>query len=85
MFLVILCSRFPDALKGNGFLVFPKPERIPNETDCRAVALNTGPWPKRLPEAERNTVESFAEGFTRAIQKEASLSPDKLSLDHYHT
>ena len=45
--------------------------------------LNDGPWPKRLPEDERDSVETYAEAFTRAIRKETTLSPDTLSLGLY--
>jgi len=76
---------FPEALNGNEFRTYPNPDHTPNEADCRTVSLNTGPWPKRLPKDERDTVESFADAFTRAIQKEPTLFPNKLSLDHYHT
>lgn len=50
----------------------------------QAVNLNTGPWPARLPKSERDTVETFAEAFNRAISKETSLSPEKLSIDIYN-
>ena len=72
-----------DSLDGDGFRVYPGPDRVPSEDGCRFVALNDGPWPKRLPEGERDQVESFAEAFARAIGKETTLSPEKLSLKHY--
>ena len=59
------------------------PDRVPTEEACRTVNLNDGPWPKRLPEDEKDRVETFAEAFTRAISKETTLSPDKLSIEMY--
>ncbi len=58
-------------------------DRVPTEEACRTVNLNDGPWPKRLPEDEKDRVETFAEAFTRAISKETTLSPDKLSIEMY--
>ncbi|MFO7959011.1 MAG: sulfatase-like hydrolase/transferase [Candidatus Brocadiia bacterium] len=58
---------------------FPKPE-----TDVpRGVVVNEGRWPENLPENEQDSVESYAEAFTRAIAKETTLTPDKLSLAEY--
>ena len=44
---------------------------------------NDGPWPKRLPDDEKDSIETFAEAFTRASSKETTLSPDKLSIKKY--
>jgi len=74
----------PDSLDGDGFRSVPAPP-VPEEAECRNVTLNDGPWPNRLPDDEKASVESFAEAFTRAIRKERSLSPDKLSIDLYKT
>ncbi len=68
---------------GDTLRSYPGPSSIPTETECRNVTLNDGPWPKRLPESEKESIESFAEAFTRAISKETSLTPEKLSIDLY--
>ena len=47
------------------------------------LTVNEGPWPKRVPADEAATLESFAAAFTRAIGKETTLSPDKLSLSQH--
>ena len=47
------------------------------------MTVNEGPWPKRVPADEAATLESFAAAFTRAISKETTLSPDKLSVATY--
>ena len=73
----------PNAFDGDALRVYPGPDRIPTEEECRTVNLNDGPWPKRLPEDEQHSIETYAEAFTRAISKEATLSPDKLSIDQY--
>ena len=54
-----------------------------SEEELRDVTVNEGPWPKRVPADEAATLESFAAAFTRAIGKETTLSPDKLSLASY--
>ena len=69
--------------EGDHLRTYPGSEQIPAEEDCRGVNLNDGPWPKRLPDDEQDRIETFAEGFTRAISKETSLSPDKLSIGDY--
>ncbi|MDP6041258.1 MAG: sulfatase-like hydrolase/transferase [Candidatus Latescibacteria bacterium] len=73
----------PDSLNGNELQTYPGPDRTPTEEECRGVSLNDGPWPKRLLEDEQHTIETYAEAFTRAISKETSLSPDKLSIKDY--
>ena len=45
--------------------------------------LNEGPWPKNLPADEQDSVETFAEAFTRAINKETTLNPEDLHMDVY--
>ena len=65
------------------FRTWPKPEHVPTEEECRMVAANELTWPERLPEGERDSVETFAEFFTHAVSKEPTLTPDKLSLDIY--
>lgn len=47
------------------------------------ITLNEGTWPENLPPEEAHTVESFADAFSRAVQKETTLSPDKLDLASY--
>ena len=71
------------SIGGEGFRVFPGPDRIPTEEECRALTINDGLWPKRLTEDEKEGVESFAEAFIRAISKERALTPEKLSLKLY--
>ena len=72
-----------ESFEDGAFRTYPRPNRIPTEEECRTVTLNDGPWPKRLPDDEKHTVETYAEAFTRAISKETSLLPDKLSLKAY--
>jgi choline-sulfatase len=73
----------PGSFVDGVFQTFPTPDKIPSEEECRIVSLNEGPWPKRLPEGERDSVETYAEAFTRAIIKETTISPDKLSIGQY--
>jgi len=47
------------------------------------VILNEGPWPDNLPEAERDTVETYAEAFDRAIRFETTIDPVKLPIKQY--
>ena len=72
----------PGSLAEDAFKSYPAPA-TPAESDCRSVTLNEGTWPNRLPPEEVDSVETFAEAFTNIISREPSLSPDKLSLDHY--
>jgi arylsulfatase A-like enzyme len=62
------------------FKTYPRPPP-PTEDGCRTVVINMGPWPKRL--AGDGTTETFAQSFSRAILKETTLSPDKLSIGQY--
>ena len=71
------------SFRGARFRTCPAPEAIPTEEELRDVMVNEGPWPKRVPADEAATLESFASAFTRAISKETTLSPDKLSLASY--
>ena len=73
----------PSSFVDGEFRVFATPDRIPSEEECRIVSLNEGAWPKRLPDCEKDSVETYAEAFTRAISKETTISPDKLSLRQY--
>ncbi len=61
--------------------VFVEPK--PPEHTPREVVLNDGDWPDNLPADEKDMVESYAEAFTRAIAKETTLAPEKLSLRQY--
>jgi len=56
---------------------------VPPHGEPRGVNINEGTWPENLPDDEKDSVETYAEAFTRAIAKETSLSPDKLSLAEY--
>lgn len=47
------------------------------------VILNEGAWPENLPEDEKQTLESYEDAFTRAIEKEQTLSPEKLPITQY--
>lgn len=53
------------------------------ENVIRGVTINEGPWPENLPDNERDSVETYAEAFTRAVSKETALPPEKLSLGSY--
>ena len=65
------------------FRTFPAPTGIPSEEELCEVVVNEGAWPKRVPADEAVTLESFANAFTRAISKESTLTPDKLSVASY--
>jgi arylsulfatase A-like enzyme len=71
-----------DSFDGGRFRVFPE-EAPPTEDGVRRVMLNEGRWPDNLPEGEQGSAETFAEAFTRAVSKETTLSPGKLSLTDY--
>ena len=71
------------SFSGTRFRTWPTPAHIPSEEELRDVAVNEGPWPKRVPADEAATLESFAAAFSRAISKEPTLSPDKLSVATY--
>ena len=71
------------SFEGARFRTWPAPATVPSEEELRYVTVNEGPWPKRVPADETATLESFAAAFTRAISKETTLSPDKLSLASY--
>jgi len=73
----------PGSVEGDEFRTFPAPEDTPTEEGCRFVAANEGTWPGRLPADETGRIETFAEAFTRAISKETTLGPEKLSLGQY--
>jgi len=70
------------SFEGETWRVFPEPE-APTEETVRTVCLNEGQWADRLPEEECESVESFEDAFTRAIAKEPSLTPGKLSISLY--
>ena len=66
-----------------GWRTVPAPATLPDEDELRRVVVNEGPWPKRVPASEAAELETFAKAFTRAIAKEPTLSPDKLSIASY--
>ena len=68
------------SFEGDEFRSYPIP---PVPEDPRLVIINEGPWPENLPDDELDSVETYAEAFTRAISRETSLSPEKLSLSQY--
>jgi arylsulfatase A-like enzyme len=70
------------SLDNGTFRAWPAPDSIPPE-DYRYININDGLWADRLPPDEQHRVETFAEAFNRAILKETTLSPDKLSVDQY--
>lgn len=72
---------FPDSLDGDELRTCPRHD-LQTETP-RVVTINEGRWPENLPEDEHDSVESYAQAFTRAIAREISLSPEKLSLAEY--
>jgi arylsulfatase A-like enzyme len=72
---------FRESFDGAGFRVYPEP--APPAEMPRNVSVNEGRWPETLPADERDTVETYARAFTRAIGKETSLTPDKLSIKIY--
>ena len=68
---------------GPRFRTWPTPVSVPSEEELQDVTVNEGPWPKRVPLDEAATLETFAAAFTRAISKEPTLSPGKLSVASY--
>lgn len=69
-----------NSIIGNKLRICPAPIV---ENLLRNVNINEGRWPENLPEEELNSIETYAEAFTRAVSKEATLNPDKLSIDIY--
>ena len=65
-----------------GFRAWPEPDEVPGE-DWTHVAVNDGRWAERLPADHPHRVESHAAAFDRAIAKETTLAPDKLSVGQY--
>lgn len=72
---------FADSIDGKAFRAFPR-HAVDREVP-RCVTVNDGRWAENLPATEQDSVESYAEAFTRAISKEKTLSPEKLSLAEY--
>ena len=72
---------FPGSFEGRELRVFPEPDPPPKV--YRNVNINDGLWADNLPDNEKDSVETFAEGFTRAISKETTLTPDTLSIGQY--
>jgi arylsulfatase len=70
-----------DSLDGNEFKAYAEPG-LPAEP-LSLVAMNQGAWPKHVPEDESDTIETFAETFTRAIANQPSLSAQKLNIAQY--
>lgn len=58
-------------------------ETSPPGPDTAGVVVNDSRWPDNLPVEERGGIETFPEAFTKAIAKESTLSPDKLSIADY--
>jgi arylsulfatase A-like enzyme len=71
----------PESFDKDAFRTHPFP--TPATDVPRGVNINEGRWPENLPEDEWTSVETHAEAFTRAIAKETTLAPDKLSLADY--
>jgi arylsulfatase len=72
---------FNDSFDEGELRAYEEPALPPD--DYAMVAINDGKWADNLPPGECDRVETFAEGFTRAISKETSLSPEKLSIGEY--
>jgi arylsulfatase A-like enzyme len=68
----------PGSFEGGRFRTYPA-EPVPTESP-RTVVINEARWPDNLPAAETRSVESYGDAFTRAISRETTLSPGKLSL-----
>ena len=71
----------PSSMNGDTWITYPW--QPPAVDPPRRVSVNEGRWPENLPKDEQNSVETYAEAFTRAIAKETSLSPEKVSLAKY--
>ena len=56
---------------------------LPGGDELRGAVVNEGRWARNLPAEEADSVETYADAFTRAIAKEDTLSPEKLSLSEY--
>jgi len=70
-----------ESFEGGRIRTYEEPP-VPKQTP-RSVVINEGRWPEALPVDERDSIESYAEAFSRAILRETTLSPDKLSLRLY--
>ena len=71
----------PESFDGDTFRTFPGAP-VPDH-EPKGVSLNEGKWADNLPADEQGEVETFAEAFSRAVARETSLSPAKLSLADY--
>lgn len=69
------------SFEGGRFRVYSEPP-VPKETP-RNVVINEGRWPENLPDEEKGGVETYAEAFTRAVSRERTLAPEKLSIGLY--
>lgn len=70
------------SLENNTLRAWPSEDIVPPE-DFRYLQINDGLWADRLPPDEQHLVETYAEAFDRAISKETTLTPEKLSIDRY--
>lgn len=66
---------------GEAWRVFPEPPP-PNE-QTGFISINDGRWAEHLPQDDPFPVESAAQAFDRAIAKENTLAPEKLSVASY--
>ena len=70
------------SLDGDGFRVWPEPP-TPAEPIAGRVEVNDGTWFERLPADHPHPVETAPEAFDRAVSKETTVSPEKLSVADY--
>lgn len=70
------------SLENGAFRQWPAPDTVPPD-DYRYININDGLWADRLPPEEQGRVETYAEAFNRAVSKETTLTPDKLSITEY--
>jgi hypothetical protein len=71
-----------ESLDQGRFVTFLAPADL-TEDDCRGVTINGGKWADNMPADEKESVDSFPCSFTRAIDGESTLHPEKLSVDLY--
>ncbi len=64
-----------------GFISYDEPD--PPSEPFGHVTINDGRWAEHLPADHPHAVETVAEAFDRAILKETTLAPDKLSVGSY--
>lgn len=72
---------FRESVENGALTRLPAPKAP--AADIAGVVVNDSKWPDNLPTGEREELETFSEAFTKAIAKESTLAPEKLSIADY--